>query len=69
MGTLWEVGDMAAIKTTERFYGSLMKLTECGKGSENHDAVAYSLAAAVDSLRKDKPQDFLSWAPFIHFGA
>ena len=69
VGTLWEVGDKAAIKTTERFYGSLVKLTEDGEGRENHDAVAFSVAAAAESLRKDKPQDFLSWVPFIHFGA
>ena len=78
IGTLWPVGDRAAVSVAASFYSQMAQeyRSKAGrKGSQGHAIVAHSLHEAVRQLRETKRSrinpvdDVLSWATFVHFGA
>jgi hypothetical protein len=72
IGTLWSVGDRAAVATAASFYRHLFRQRD-----ESDTAIAFALHEAVRDLREKrapgsrvKPaEDVLTWVPFVHFGA
>ena len=81
IGTLWSVGDSAAVMTAEAFYNKLfihLGANSEGKLVENpmsNEIIARAFHEAVKELREkkvsrgDPVEDVLSWVPFVHFGA
>ncbi|EHK97466.1 hypothetical protein M7I_6773 [Glarea lozoyensis 74030] len=67
IGTLWEASNRVAPKITKIFYETLMRDIKTGHVAS--DVVARSLWQALCVWRKEKPNDYLSWACFVHLGA
>jgi tetratricopeptide (TPR) repeat protein len=70
IGTLWEIGDRAAVEVSRLFYEGLGRRMDAG--SDLNKTIAYALHEALqhhrNSKRVKKTNDVLSWAPFIHLG-
>ncbi len=80
VGTLWPVGDRAAVSVAGSFYSHMVQRLQSTAGpndTEDHGVVARALHKAVEQLRTTKVlgsrvnpvDDVLSWAMFVHFGA
>lgn len=75
VGTLWSVGDSAAVQTAAAFYNKLLSQTQ--DGSVPDSAVSIAVHEAVRELRETKlpgsrirpAENVLSWVPFVHFGS
>ncbi|KAL3465419.1 CHAT domain-containing protein [Aspergillus heterothallicus] len=71
IGTLWEIGDRAAVEVSRLFYEGLGR--RMNAGSDLSKDIACTLHEALqyhrNSKRVKKTNDVLSWAPFIHMGA
>lgn len=69
VATMWSIGDAEAPIVVEAYYKTLLEL----RGSDNIGAgatgAAYALHKAAKVLRDHVGEDnFVRWAPFVHFG-
>jgi hypothetical protein len=74
VGTLWEVEQTAAARFARGFYGALARRVGSGDGEggvEGTDVVLVARAAheAMVELRAEDPEDTVTWAPMVCFGA
>ncbi|KAL4945910.1 hypothetical protein BDV06DRAFT_174016 [Aspergillus oleicola] len=72
IGTLWEIGDRAAVAVAGLFYEELGRRVVAG-GDDLSEIIPYALHEALQSHRRSKrvmrSNDVLSWAPFVYMGA
>ncbi|RPA95664.1 hypothetical protein L873DRAFT_1812412 [Choiromyces venosus 120613-1] len=66
LANLWETNDSASSEVSRDFYHLLFQNHGAG---DWHYQVAASFHEAVKRLRDKRPQNPLTWAPFIHTGA
>lgn len=65
VGTMWSIMDRDAPQVAEDFYAHIFRAE-----TPSHTDAAHALHFAVERLREKKGgKGFLSWVPFIHFGA
>ena len=67
IGSLWSVDDSVSVKVAELFYDSLKR-----SGNEVAllgRAVAEALRNAMLAVRQEFPDQFDTWAPYLHYGA
>ncbi|KZV60225.1 hypothetical protein PENSPDRAFT_760127 [Peniophora sp. CONT] len=70
VATMWSIGDAEAPIVVEAYYKKLLELRSTGKVGKGQTGAAYALHEAVKVLRDYVGEkNFLSWAPFVHFGA
>ncbi|KAL4900238.1 CHAT domain-containing protein [Aspergillus multicolor] len=71
VGTLWKIGDRAAVAVSRLFYDELGR--RVATGEDLNKSIAYALHGALQKHRSTKRvargNDVLSWAPFIYMGA
>ncbi|KAJ0413547.1 CHAT domain-containing protein [Aspergillus carlsbadensis] len=71
VGTLWKIGDRAAVAVSRLFYDELGRRVATGEDLDK--SIAYALHGALQKHRSSKRvargNDVLSWAPFIYMGA
>ncbi|KZV61916.1 hypothetical protein PENSPDRAFT_712980 [Peniophora sp. CONT] len=69
VATMWSIGDRDAPIVVEAYYRELLKLRGSGTLARGQTGAAYALHEAVRVLRERVGEDeFLTWAPFVHFG-
>lgn len=69
VATMWSIGDKDAPIVVEAYYKKLLELRRTGAVGKGQTGAAYALHEAVKVLRdRVGEQNFLSWAPFVHFG-
>ncbi|KZV76186.1 hypothetical protein PENSPDRAFT_598806 [Peniophora sp. CONT] len=70
IGTMWSIGDADAPVIVEAYYKKLVELRSSeGAVASGYTGAAYALHEAVKVLRKHVgEQNFVRWAPFVHFG-
>ncbi|KZV59768.1 TPR-like protein [Peniophora sp. CONT] len=69
IATMWSIGDEDAPIVAEAYYKKLMELRSSGAVGTGQTGAAYALHEAVKVLReKVGEQNFVKWAPFVHFG-
>lgn len=69
VATMWSIGDKEAPIVVEAYYSKLLELRNGGKVGKGQTGAAYALHEAVKVLREHVGEkDFVSWAPFVHFG-
>jgi hypothetical protein len=73
VGTLWEVEQTAAAGFARGFYAALARRVGArggeSEGEAQTDAVARAAHEAMVKLRADDPEDAVTWAPMVCFGA
>ncbi|KZV60883.1 hypothetical protein PENSPDRAFT_322009 [Peniophora sp. CONT] len=70
VATMWSIGDRDAPIVVEAYYKKLLELRRTGAVGKGQTGAAYALHEAVKVLRDHVGEkNFLSWAPFVHFGA
>ncbi|KZV59330.1 hypothetical protein PENSPDRAFT_595676 [Peniophora sp. CONT] len=70
VATMWSIGDTDAPILVEAYYKKLLELRRTGVVGKGQTGAAYALHEAVKVLRDHVGEkNFLSWAPFVHFGA
>ncbi|KZV64318.1 TPR-like protein [Peniophora sp. CONT] len=70
VATMWSIGDADAPVVVEAYYKKLFEIRRTGAVGKGQTGAAYALHEAVKVLREHVgEQNFLSWAPFVHFGA
>ncbi|KZV61080.1 hypothetical protein PENSPDRAFT_314518 [Peniophora sp. CONT] len=69
VATMWSIGDRDAPIVVEAYYKKLLELRRAGAVGKGQTGAAYALHEAVKVLRDVDEKNFLSWAPFVHFGA
>ncbi|KZV60885.1 TPR-like protein [Peniophora sp. CONT] len=70
VATMWSIGDKDAPIVVEAYYKKLLGLRRTGAVGKGQTGAAYALHEAVKVLRDHVGEkNFLSWAPFVHFGA
>ncbi|KZV64295.1 TPR-like protein [Peniophora sp. CONT] len=70
VATMWSIGDTDAPIVVEAYYKALLELRRTGAVGKGQTGAAYALHEAVKVLREHVGErNFLSWAPFVHFGA
>ncbi|KZV61082.1 hypothetical protein PENSPDRAFT_314628 [Peniophora sp. CONT] len=70
VATMWSIGDRDAPIVVEAYYKNLLELRRTGAVGKGQTGAAYALHEAVKVLRDHVGEkNFLSWAPFVHFGA
>ncbi|KAL4800791.1 CHAT domain-containing protein [Aspergillus venezuelensis] len=71
VGTLWKIGDRAAVAVSRLFYDELGR--RVATGEDLGESIAYALHGALQKHKSTKRvargKDVLSWAPFIYMGA
>ena len=69
VGTLWSIGDAEAPVVADAFYASLLEQRRRGIDALSRTGAAYALHDAIKVLRERVGEEnFLKWAPFVHFG-
>ncbi|KZV64379.1 TPR-like protein [Peniophora sp. CONT] len=69
IGTMWSIGDADAPIVVEAYYKKLLELRSSGTLAQGYTGAAYALHEAVKVLREQVgEQNFVKWAPFVHFG-
>lgn len=69
VATMWSIGDRDAPIVAEAYYRKLVELRSSGAVGAGHTGAAYALHEAVKVLREDVGEEnFVKWAPFVHFG-
>ncbi|KZV59764.1 hypothetical protein PENSPDRAFT_644770 [Peniophora sp. CONT] len=69
IATMWSIGDEDAPIVAEAYYKTLLELRSSGAVRAGQTGAAYALHDAVKVLReKVGEQNFVKWAPFVHFG-
>ena len=63
IGTMWTIYDDSAPHVADDVYAEVFK-----DGKLLVDRIPFALHHAVERLRKQRPDDFMSWMPFIHMG-
>ena len=63
IGTMWTIYDSSAPIIADRVYAEVFK-----DGKLLVDRIPFALHNAVEYLRNQRPNDFMSWMPFIHLG-
>ena len=63
IGTMWTIYDSSAPVVADRVYAEVFK-----DGKLLVDRIPFALHNAVEHLRNQRPDDFMSWIPFIHLG-
>lgn len=70
IATMWSIGDADAPIVVEAYYEKLLELRRTGAVGRGETGAAYALHEATKVLRdRVGERNFLSWAPFVHFGA
>lgn len=70
IGTMWEVEDAVSASMAGKFYAKLRKLLAPNAiESDNHKAVAVALHESSEEIRQESPANYLSWVPYVHYGA
>ncbi|KZV76179.1 hypothetical protein PENSPDRAFT_474000 [Peniophora sp. CONT] len=69
IATMWSIGDADAPIIVEAYYRKLLELRSSDDMAPGYTGAAYALHDAVKVLRdRVGEQDFVKWAPFVHFG-
>lgn len=69
VATMWSIGDADAPIVVEAYYKKLLELRRTGAVGKGETGAAYALHEAVKVLRDHVGENnFLQWAPFVHFG-
>ncbi|KZV76181.1 hypothetical protein PENSPDRAFT_623239 [Peniophora sp. CONT] len=69
VATMWSIGDADAPIIVEAYYRKLLELRNSGEFAPGYTGAAYALHEAVKVLREHVgEQNFVKWAPFVHFG-
>ncbi|KZV69360.1 hypothetical protein PENSPDRAFT_753434 [Peniophora sp. CONT] len=71
VATMWSIADADAPIVVKAYYRRLRKLRmprNAGVVAEGYTGGAYALHKAVKVLRDYDEQNFLRWAPFVHYG-
>ncbi|KZV65474.1 hypothetical protein PENSPDRAFT_638363 [Peniophora sp. CONT] len=69
IATMWSIGDEDAPIVAEAYYKKLLELRSSGAVGAGRTGAAYALHDAAKVLReKVGEQNFVKWAPFVHFG-
>ncbi|KZV60222.1 TPR-like protein [Peniophora sp. CONT] len=69
VATMWSIGDKDAPIVVEAYYKKLLELRRTRAVGKGQTGAAYALHEAVKVLREHVGEkNFLSWAPFVHFG-
>ncbi|KZV61451.1 hypothetical protein PENSPDRAFT_693406 [Peniophora sp. CONT] len=69
IATMWSIGDADAPIVVEAYYKKLLELRSSGDKAAGYTGAAYALHEAVKVLREHVgEQNFVKWAPFVHFG-
>ena len=63
IGTMWEVNDAAAANVADLVYKRIFK-----DGKLLVNRIPLALHRAVERLRREYPNNFMFWMPFIHLG-
>ena len=63
IGTMWSISDAAAPIVAEHVYKEILE-----DGKLHVDKIPFALHHAVEYLRAQNPNNFMSWMPFIHLG-
>ena len=70
IATMWSIMDADAPVVVEQFYKTLLALRDTTRLQRGETGAAYALHEALKVLREQVGEDdFLRWAPFVHFGA
>ncbi|KZV76167.1 TPR-like protein [Peniophora sp. CONT] len=69
VATMWSIGDAEAPVVVEAYYRKLLELRGSDSIQSGHTGAAYALHEASKVLRDHVgEQNFVKWAPFVHFG-
>ncbi|VDB85865.1 unnamed protein product [Peniophora sp. CBMAI 1063] len=69
VATMWSINDATAPVVVETYYRRLFELRSSESLVAGYTGAAYGLHDAVKALRDHVgEQDFVKWAPFVHFG-
>ncbi|VDB91388.1 unnamed protein product [Peniophora sp. CBMAI 1063] len=69
IATMWSIGDADAPIVVEAYYKRLLESRNTGAVGPGETGAAYALHEAVKVLRdRVGEKNFVSWAPFVHFG-
>ncbi|KZV68446.1 hypothetical protein PENSPDRAFT_634330 [Peniophora sp. CONT] len=70
VASMWSIQDRDAPMVVEEYYKRLLELRRAGVVGKRETGAAHALHEAVKRLRADVgEQNFIRWAPFVHFGA
>lgn len=70
VATMWSIRDADAPVVVEAYYKKLLELRKTDAVGKGETGAAYALHEAVKVLRNSiGEENFLNWAPFVHFGA
>ena len=69
VATMWSIGDEETPILVEAYYKNLIELRRAGRFGGGQTGAAYALHEAMKILRnRVKGNNFVKWAPFVHFG-
>ena len=69
IATMWSIWDNDAPIIVEAYYKSLLEIRKSGTVAPGYTGAAYALHDAVKVLRERVGEEnFVKWAPFVHFG-
>ncbi|KZV75357.1 TPR-like protein [Peniophora sp. CONT] len=69
IATMWSIGDAEAPIIVEAYYKKLLDIRRSGFNGQAGTGAAYALHEAASVLRQHVGEDdFVKWAPFVHYG-